>query len=186
MSIRKTKIVIIENETDNNKSAPFEDLGDFMLSKDKKHVIINKSHTINFFDNSLTKCDTELMLVKINLYPVENVYIINQTIDRIEHIINLLSLTVEKITIKIESSKIMYSCLCSEESCTHAHSHLIKLYNLPTNLKSLVIKINNIFSLNNNPKETNDFMNFLNMFKQKTLSNAKIPFNCDFRVEPSY
>ena len=187
MSLRKTKITIIENDSnikdDSNKNQSishdtnddsFEYVGDFMLTKNKKCAIIHKSHKLADIKlNLLQECDTKALLTEINLYPIENIYVRNQTNDKIEQIINSLPATVTKITIKMEIIQI----ICLSES-SYKFYKLLKLYNLPPSLKFFVIKIQT-----KNTGANIDLVEFFNALKEKMMENNKLPFGCEFRIE---
>lgn len=199
MRSRKTKIKIIENnnnnsDNDNNSNNngsnnsiasntddgwEFENVGDFMLSKNKKYAIIHKSHIFESVDSlELLEVETDAILSEINLYPVENIHLTGQKNDKIEQIINSLPMTITKITIKMKATQIIN---LNDKTNTYAFNNFIKMYNLPSNLKSLAIKINK-----NYWQEYIDFNEFLNIFKQKMKENIKLPFGCDFRIEQYY
>lgn len=190
MTSHRKKIKIIENNDKNgsynnsiasntDNEHDFEYVGDFMLSKNKKHAIIHKSYTFESLNLlKLQEVDIEVILSEINLHPVENIYITNQKNDKIEQIINSLPMTVAKITIKMEATQIIN---LNDKTSTYTFNNFIKMYNLPSNLKSLTIKIKK-----NYEQKYIDLNEFFNSFKQKIKENVKLPFGCDFRIDQYY
>ena len=185
----RRNIIIIENDTNNdntnntndnilhnqNFDATFNSVGDFILTADKKTAIIHKNYIFEDVErNILKECDTGKMLAELHTYPIEHVYLKNQSNSKIEQIINSLPPTIKKITIRTNFTQLI---LFNYKKNVYEFCKIIELYNLPPCLKTFVIRINY-----DEPRSV-DAIEILQTLKYKMLENTTLPFGCDLRIE---